>query len=103
MKKVAALFIAVATFVVACTPKASPSATEALIPAESRVKTDKTTIDAGQVISSTSCTKCHREKDYSRATYEELRPVLASMVKKAKLDEKEIQQISAYVHSQAKK
>ncbi|GEM_PF-2173657 len=103
MKKIALFLIASVTFVVACTPKASPSATETLIPAEKRVKTDNASIEAGKVLSSTKCAKCHNEKDYSKATYEEQRPVLAAMVKKAKLEESEIQQISAYVHSKAKK
>ncbi|MBZ4188745.1 c-type cytochrome [Niabella beijingensis] len=90
---------------VACTPKASPSATDAVIPEAASVSSDQATVDAGHTIFTTKCTKCHGAKDKAVASksYEELRPVLASMSKKAKLSKEEIQQVSAYVYANAKK
>lgn len=92
-------------FAVACTPKASPSATDAIIPEASAVSSDKAMIDAGHTIFTTKCTKCHGAKDEAVAsqTYDQLRPVLASMSKKAKLNSEEVQQVSAYVFANAKK
>ena len=97
-------FLALAA-VVACTPKASPSTTEATIPDAKDLSSSETTLAAGQVLFTTKCTKCHKAKDEAVAshTYEELRPVLASMVKKAKLNRDEIEQVSAYVLAHAKK
>ncbi len=90
---------------VACTPKASPSVTASTIPDASAVSSDQATIDAGHTIFTTKCTKCHAAKDEAVASksYDDLKPVLASMVKKAKLSNDEIQQVSAYVYANAKK
>lgn len=103
MKKAIFSAMVLAVLAVACTPKASPSVTEATIPTESAVSKSSATISAGHTIFTTKCTRCHREKPVEKSTYEELRPVLASMVKKAKLDATEIEQVSAYVYSKAKK
>lgn len=100
-------FIGVLILVViaACTPKASPSTTEALIPTEDKVSKTATTIEAGEVIFTTKCTKCHKAKDEAVAskTFEELRPILASMSKKARLNSEEVEQVSAYVFAHSKK
>ncbi|ANH82666.1 hypothetical protein A8C56_18300 [Niabella ginsenosidivorans] len=91
---------------VACTPKASPSAVAAsAVPEASAVSSDEAAISAGQVIFTTKCTKCHAAKTeaVTSKSYDELRPVLTSMVKKAKLNNEEIQQVSAYVYANSKK
>src|SRR5262245_39892641 len=89
--------------VVACTPKASPAVTEATIPASTAVSKETAGIEAGHTIFTTKCTRCHKEKPIEKWTYETLRPTLAVMVKRAKLDNTEIQQISAYVYANSKK
>jgi len=97
------LLLLIATFVAfACTPKASPAVTEATIPSGTAVSNDKGTIESGHNIFVTKCTQCHKEKPIEKWTYNKLRPVLAAMVKKAKLDNTEIMQIAAYVHANSK-
>lgn len=88
---------------IACTPKASPSVTEATIPTSNSVSKETKTIDAGHTIFITRCTRCHKEKPIQKWTYEKLRPTLAIMVKKAKLDNPEIEQLTAYVYANSKK
>ena len=103
MKQITFLLSIVALIAVACTPKASPAVTEATIPSETSVSNDAATIEAGHTIFTTKCTKCHGEKPIQKWTYAKLRPVLGSMVQKAKLNNTEIAQVSAYVHANAKK
>ena len=103
MKKfIFSLFI-LAVIAFACTPKASPAVTEATIPSETTVSNAAGTIEAGHFIFTTKCTQCHREKPIQKWTYGKLRPILAAMVRKAKLNSTEIGQISAYVHANSKK
>lgn len=92
-------------FAVACTPKATPAATDAIIPTSENVSKDAEVIKAGSVIFNNQCTKCHKPKDEAVAskTFEELRPILASMVKKARLNSEEVDQVTAYVNAHAKK
>jgi cytochrome c553 len=103
MKKLIFFLIAVALIAVACAPKASSSVTEATIPSITAVSNDAATIEAGHTIFTTKCTRCHGEKPIGNWTYEKIRPVLAAMVKKAKLSTIEIGQVSAYVHANSKK
>jgi len=103
MKKAILLSIIVTIIAFACTPKASPAVTEATIPSETTVSNDAATIEAGHTIFTTKCTRCHGQKPIHKWTYAELRPVLGSMVKKAKLNTTEISQVSAYVHANSKK
>jgi uncharacterized membrane protein len=103
MKKVLFILLTVTIIGFACTPKASPAVTEATIPSATVVSNDAGTIEAGRMIFTTKCTQCHKEKPIAKWTYEKLRPTLASMVRKAKLTNTEIGQVSAYVHASAKK
>lgn len=105
MKKIVIGVYIVLIAAVACSPKASPSVTAVTIPEASAVSSDGTTISAGQTIFTTKCTKCHAAKTNVVASkpYEDLRPILASMVKKAKLSNEEVQQVSAYVYANSKK
>ncbi|MCF3111143.1 cytochrome c [Niabella sp. CC-SYL272] len=105
MKKIILCAYIALVAAVACTPKASPTTTDAIIPEASSVSSNQATIDAGHTIFTTKCTKCHGAKDKAVASksYEELRPILASMTKKAKLSKEEIEQVSAYVYANAKK
>jgi uncharacterized membrane protein len=103
MKKAILVSLVVASLAFACTPKASPAVTEATIPSETKVSNDAATIKAGHTIFTTKCTRCHKEKPIHKWTYEKLRPVLGSMVQKAKLNASEIAQVSAYVHANSKR
>lgn len=103
MQKLILCLFAATTVAVACTPKASPAVTDATIPTSSAVSKESKTIEAGHTIFTTKCTRCHREKPIEKWTYEELRPTLASMVKKAKLSSTETEQVSAYVFANSKK
>jgi mono/diheme cytochrome c family protein len=103
MKKIIFSLLMVGFVAIACTPKASLAVTEATIPSVTTVSNDAATIEAGHTIFTTKCTRCHGEKPIGKWTYEKLRPVLGSMVKKAKLTPSEIGQVSAYVHANAKK
>lgn len=103
MKKIILLSIVVALIAEACAFKASRSVTEATIPTEETVSKDAATIEAGHNIFTTKCTVCHHEKPIHKWTYEKLRPILGSMVKKAKLNHDEVAEVSAYVHANCKK
>jgi cytochrome c553 len=103
MKKLILFLLSVGFVAISCTPKASPAVTEATIPSETAVSSDPTAILKGYTIFSTKCTRCHGQKPIHKWTYQELRPVLGSMVQKAKLNTEEIGQISAYVHANCKK
>lgn len=105
MKKILTGIYILVLAALACTPKASPSATDATIPTADKVSTSQESIDAGHTIFTTKCTKCHSAKDKAVAsqTYDELRPVLASMSKKSKLNSEEAAQVAAYVFANAKK
>ena len=103
MRKLIFFLLAIALIAIACTPKASPVVTEATIPSETAVSNDAKTVEAGHTIFTTKCTRCHKEKPIQKWTYEKLRPTLAVMVKRAKLDQAEIGQLTAYVHANSKK
>ncbi len=102
MKKVLLSALVAGSVLVACAPKASPSATNALIPATA--STSHEAITAGEVIFTNQCTKCHTAKTHfvSTHSYEHVRPTLAVMVQKAKLSKQQIAEVSAYVNSIAK-
>ncbi len=103
MKKAIFSLAILVALVVACTPKASPAVTEATIPTAAAVSKNEKAIEAGHTLFTTKCTRCHKAKPVEKWTYDELRPVLASMVKKAKLNTTETEQVSAYVYAHAKK
>ena len=84
---------------IACTPKASPAVTEATIPTSNSVSKETKTIEAGHTIFTTQCTRCHKEKPIQKWTYEKLRPTLAIMVRKAKLDNPELRIQVIYANS----
>lgn len=103
MKKIILSVFTATLVLIACSPKVSPSATAEVIPAKASTK--ETLISAGQTIFITKCAKCHAPKTnyIEKHTYEESIPVMTSMVKKAHLSTDEIEQVSAYVNSIAKK
>lgn len=58
---------------------------------------------AGKAVYQIKCTKCHSEKATTDWTVEEWKPILNSMVKKAKLNDLQISQVTQYVNANAKK
>jgi len=105
MKKVILSALTAAIVLVACAPKASPTKTNSIMPAISEISSSQATIDAGHAIFTTKCTKCHGAKTnyVAKHTYDESKPVMASMVQKAKLTADEIGQLSAFLVASAKK
>ena len=103
MRKIIFISVLVALVAGACSIKASQSETDATIPSEMTVSKDAATIEAGHKIFTTKCTACHHEKPIHKWTYEKLRRILGSMVRKAKLNSEEVAQVSAYVHANCKK
>lgn len=107
MKRTIIALCTLTVMVIACTPKASPSGSSAAasMPADSSISMTQADIDAGKVIFTTKCTKCHAAKDKYVAdhTYSEATGVLNKMSGKAKLSQEEANQLAAYVNSVAKK
>lgn len=103
MKKIIISACSIAVVLIACTPKASPSKTEEIMPKTASTATAD--IAAGHTIFTTNCIKCHAAKtDYvNNHTYEQARPVMASMSEKSKLTPEQVKQLAAYVYSVSKK
>lgn len=104
MKKIIISAFSAVVVLIACSPKATPTAT----PSDgmpTTASTDATSVAAGAVIFNSSCTKCHGAKTgyVTSHTYQEAIPVMNSMSKKAKLTPEEVSQLAAYVNSIAKK
>ena len=60
-------------------------------------------IEAGQLVYTTSCTKCHDAKPVQRWTVDEWKPILRSMIPKSKLDSTQAADVRAYVNAYAKR
>jgi cytochrome c553 len=105
MKSLIVLLLTVSVLAYACSFKASPAVTDALIPKQDAVSTDPKVIQAGETVFMNDCTECHKAKTkkINSKTYEDIRRTLATMVKKAKLNEEQIAQVSAYVNANSKK
>jgi mono/diheme cytochrome c family protein len=104
MKKVFALcaFIVV---IAACHKKTVPATTQTMPePAPNAVvSTDPVVVEAGHVVYTTKCTKCHGLKTVGDYTADRWTGILKSMIPKAKLDDTESGQVTAYVMANAKK
>ncbi|HEX2605757.1 MAG TPA: hypothetical protein VHK91_00195 [Flavisolibacter sp.] len=57
----------------------------------------------GKTVYTTKCSRCHAAKDVTAYTQERWTGILKSMIPKAKLNETESQQVTAYVMDNAKK
>jgi len=64
---------------------------------------DSTMLHAGQLIYTTTCTNCHKAKPVANWTVEQWKPILVSMIRKAKLDPIGGSQVTAYVNANARK
>jgi hypothetical protein len=105
MKKVIALSVLVVFIAAACHKKTVPAAS--MPPASSMdsavAAADPAMIEAGKVVFNTKCTKCHAAKTVENYTVERWAGILHSMIPKAKLDETESAQVTAFVNANAKK
>ncbi|MEJ0102912.1 MAG: hypothetical protein WDO19_10290 [Bacteroidota bacterium] len=105
MKKILALSVFIVIIATACHKKAVPAATQAAsAPAPSAVAAaDPALIEAGKNIYTTKCAKCHPAKVVENYTADRWVGILKSMIPKAKLDDTEAAQVTAYVNANAKK
>ena len=105
MKKVFALTLFIALIAVACHKKAVPaaSAPSAATTAPAAPAPDPALVDAGKAVYAVKCTKCHPAKVVENYTAEKWEGILKAMIPKAKLDETESAQVTAFVNANAKK
>jgi mono/diheme cytochrome c family protein len=104
MKKVFALSLFIVLIAVACHKKAVPVASTPTATTEPAVAAaDPALVEAGKSVFATKCTKCHPAKVVENYTTERWTGILKSMIPKAKLDETEAAQVTAYVNANAKK
>lgn len=94
-------------FVFACSRKTIPASdTNAGTPTIDTPKMDEaqaTIIAQGKTIYTTRCNRCHGLKNVSKYTSVHWDNILKSMIPKARLNETEAQQVTAYVKEYAKK
>lgn len=106
MKKASIIFL-LATIVFACSRKTL--STSDIAPAVSNTEvttnnnTDLAKVESGKTIYTTKCSKCHTTKEVTAYTASRWEGILKNMIPKAKLDETEAQQVTAYVMEQTKK
>lgn len=106
MKYLLVIVLILIVFVIACTPKAIPSASiSGGIPSIANISTSQADIDSGNVVFTTKCVDCHSSKlkYLNNHTYDEATDVLNTMSRKAKLTQIEINHLAAYVNTVAKK
>jgi len=60
-------------------------------------------LEAGRLVYTTKCSKCHATKPVENWTVDGWQPILKSMIPKAKLDSVQSAQVTAYVKANAKK
>lgn len=113
MKKMIA-FVTLASFVFACTPKAAPTTSTPQNNSSSTTTTTTTTttpqpsaenstVEAGHQVYTARCGRCHGLKEPGNYTASRWTGILESMIPKAKLNDQESAQVTAYVMANAKK
>ena len=110
MKKIIVICIAFSVVMVACHKKAVPTVTTRTEVPPPPAKPEVTTpvfaaadAEAGKPIYETKCARCHGAKDVTAYTTTRWEGILRSMIPKAKLDDNETRQVTAYVMVNAKK
>lgn len=103
------LFISVTIF--SCEKKMTPTASATtvnevkqpvVIHEEAVIKTESPAIAAGKTIYTTKCARCHGPKPVDNWTVQQWVPILDRMVPKARLDDAEKANVTAYVNFYAK-
>ena len=101
MKKVLVLSVITLFIATACHKKAAPSAAVPA-PAVAAPAPDPALVEAGKTVYATKCTKCHAAKVVENYTVDKWAGILKSMIPKAKLDDTEAAQVTAFVNAGAK-
>lgn len=112
MKKIISLFLILSLVIIACSKKTTSSktvttTTTTTAPAIEIPKpantTDMAMVAEGKNVYEGKCGRCHGLKNTGDYTAERWDGILRSMVPKAKLNDMETQQVTAYVKANAKK
>ena len=103
MKKVFVLSVLIVFITAACHKKAVPAATVETPAGTAVAAPDPALVEAGKLVYTTKCTKCHAAKVVENYTTEKWAGILQAMIPKAKLDDAESAQVTAYVNANAKK
>ena len=108
MKKVFVLSVFTVLIAAACHKKAvptasTPAATAPVAAAPVVAAPDPALVEAGKTVFATKCTKCHPAKTVENYTADRWAGILKAMIPKAKLDETEAAQVTAFVTANAKK
>lgn len=109
MKKAAGFVFVSIVIIFGCTRKAAPTIPDRPVEPVAGNKADTADFNssnplvAGKAIYEIKCTKCHKAKNVADWTQDEWKPILNSMVKKAKLNDLQVSQVTQYVNTHAKK
>jgi cytochrome c5 len=96
------LILSLSLIVFACTSKVAPTASTNNKNVAVSEET-KAAITAGHTIYTTKCSKCHDAKDVTAFDKKSWEGILEDMIPKAKLNETEAKNVTAYVMANAKK
>jgi mono/diheme cytochrome c family protein len=106
MKKIVFLTLTTGFILIACHRKTVPPApvTQATTTAPAPTATDSTAMlaDQGKLVYTARCGKCHALKNTANYTTDRWAKILQVMIPKAKLDENQAKQVTAYVMANAK-
>ena len=105
MKATLAILI-LAVIVFACHRKTVPSSDNIVISNKTNIETNTSnteTASAGQTIYTSRCGRCHGLKKPENYTQQRWENILKKMIPKAKLNDDEANQVTAYVMEHAKK
>ena len=109
MKKFIVIFsvVAVSIAMVECSPKANKATTATSTTAATETKPVAATataeqIEAGHVVYTNNCGKCHGLKEPGNYTKDAWTPILKGMIPKAKLNADDAKLVTAYVMANAK-
>jgi mono/diheme cytochrome c family protein len=103
MKKVLVLSVLIVMITAACHKKAVPTASPSAATTAPAPAADPAMVEAGKAVFNTKCTKCHAAKVVENYTSDRWTGILKSMIPKAKLDDTEAAQVTAFVMAGAKK
>ena len=107
MKK-AATIVTLALLVFACSRKTVSTSDTASTPTTAATPATTETahaalLEQGKAVYTTKCSKCHGAKEVTAYTATRWEGILKNMIPKAKLNEAESEQVTAYVMANAKK
>lgn len=106
MKKIVFLTLVTGFILIACHRKTVPPAqtTQATTTVPVQTTTDSATmlVDQGKLVYTARCGKCHALKNTANYTTDRWQQILIKMIPKAKLDENQAKQVTAYVMANAK-